>query len=138
MLVVGGEGATGAWLRAALEPARPATCTVVPTLVAALDHPGVEPDLCLLDAHAAHDVADATDALLVRWPSTRVVVISRDPDEEQFVRALRAGAAGYVSTEVGGERLVPALLDVLGGLPSVPRRFVSRLLSELGSGPAGD
>jgi DNA-binding NarL/FixJ family response regulator len=67
-------------------------------------------------------------------PSPRVLVLTMHPEEQYAIRAIRAGAAGFLTKESAPERLVEAVRKVAGG-----RRFVSAVLAEaLASVVAGE
>lgn len=56
-----------------------------------------QPDLCLLDRHFADgDSVDALDHLVSASPRTRVMVLTADRDQDGMMRAMRAGAVGYL------------------------------------------
>jgi two-component system, NarL family, invasion response regulator UvrY len=48
-------------------------------------------------------------------PKLRILVFSMHPEEQYAVRAIRAGASGYLSKESDSELLLPALRKVAGG-----------------------
>lgn len=60
-----------------------------------------------------------------RCPGTRVVVLSMHSAESFVLEALRAGCAGYVLKDAGGDELLRALSEVAAG-----RRHLSPPLSE--------
>lgn len=91
-----------------------ATSTDIPGLLAALRQ--VPPDVCLVDRHFENaDVLDALGALRAASPATRIVVVSADRDPDGVLRALRAGAAGYLHKTRGVDALVSAVERVLRG-----------------------
>jgi two-component system invasion response regulator UvrY len=55
-----------------------------------------------------------------------VLILSMHPEEEYAVRALRAGASGYLTKDSAADELVQAVRTVLAG-----KRYVSALLAEL-------
>jgi two-component system, NarL family, invasion response regulator UvrY len=59
-------------------------------------------------------------------PRLPVLVFSMHPEEQYAVRALRAGAGGYLSKETDSDMLLPALRKVAGG-----GAFVSPKVAEL-------
>lgn len=58
-------------------------------------------------------------------PRTPVLILSMHPEDQFALRALRAGAAGYLTKETVPEELVAAIRLVCQG-----RRYVSRTLAE--------
>ncbi len=67
-------------------------------------------------------------------PALPVLVVSSQPEEDYAVRALKSGAAGYVSKQSAPDILVTAVQRVLSG-----RRFITATLAErLAGALAGD
>jgi DNA-binding NarL/FixJ family response regulator len=66
-------------------------------------------------------------------PSVQVIVLTNRPDEDEFMAAMRGGAAGYLPQSLDPGRLPSVVRSTLEGEPAVPRRFVARLLAELQS-----
>jgi two-component system invasion response regulator UvrY len=67
-------------------------------------------------------------------PALPVLVVSSQPEEDYALRALKSGAAGYVSKQSAPDILVTAVQRVLSG-----RRFITATLAErLAGALAGD
>jgi DNA-binding NarL/FixJ family response regulator len=58
-------------------------------------------------------------------PKLPVLVLSMHPEDQYALRALRAGAAGYITKESAPEELVTAIRKILSG-----RKYVSQSLAE--------
>jgi len=71
--------------------------------------------------------------LRARHPSIRVLVLSVHPEDQWALRALQAGAAGYLTKDHSPEQLVQAIRRVASG-----RRYVSESMAERLAGLAGD
>jgi DNA-binding NarL/FixJ family response regulator len=75
-----------------------------------------------------------------RWPQVRILVLSMHDPLLYAERALRAGAAGYLSKDEPPERIVRGVLDVLAGravLPAgVQARVVERKVGDTPDSPA--
>lgn len=69
---------------------------------------------------------DALERIMRARPGQRVLVVSMHPEEELAVRALKQGAAGYVSKADAAEELLSAVAQIIRG-----RRYVSPVLAEL-------
>jgi DNA-binding NarL/FixJ family response regulator len=87
------------------------------------------PDIVLTDlAMPDLDGVAATRALLARQPDLGVLVLTMHADDDSVVRALRAGARGYLLKGAGRDELVRAVLAVAAGEalydPAVARRIV--------------
>lgn len=69
-----------------------------------------------------------------RFPALPVVVLSALDDVDTIHRAMRLGAAGYVSKSGSGESLLAALRKVLEGEIYLPPHLHEKLSESLGSG----
>lgn len=58
-------------------------------------------------------------------PATRVIILSMHSTREHIIRALRAGARGYLLKEAAGAEVVQAVREVHAG-----RRYLSRKISD--------
>ncbi len=65
-------------------------------------------------------------------PKLPVLILSMHPEEQFAVRALRAGAAGYLTKETAPEELLAAVRKVLRGGRYVSASLAERLASEIG------
>jgi two-component system, NarL family, nitrate/nitrite response regulator NarL len=76
----------------------------------------LRPDVCLIDRHfAGHDGLAAIEEMAARSPATKVLVLSADPDTDGILRALSAGASGYLHKTRGVTALTAAISRVLRG-----------------------
>jgi two-component system invasion response regulator UvrY len=66
-----------------------------------------------------------------RHPGVPVLILSMHPEEEYAVRALRAGASGYVTKDSAAEELAAAVRRVLAGGRYVSGSLAERLAGEL-------
>jgi DNA-binding NarL/FixJ family response regulator len=87
------------------------------------------PDVVLTDlAMPGMDGAAATRALLTHHPDLAVLVLTMHADDRSVLRALQAGARGYLLKGAGRDELVRAVLAVAAGGAlydaSVARRLV--------------
>lgn len=67
-------------------------------------------------------------------PGLPVLVLSTHPEEQYAVRALRAGAAGYLTKETAPEELVKAIRKVHGGGKYVSPALAEQLAAGLSEG----
>jgi DNA-binding NarL/FixJ family response regulator len=75
-----------------------------------------EVDLVLMDLRMPRlDGAAATRELLARRPGCAVLVLSTYADDESIFDALRAGARGYLTKNVGADELARAIAEVAAG-----------------------
>jgi DNA-binding NarL/FixJ family response regulator len=89
------------------------------------------PDVVFVDFNPASRGIRATAAITAGRPEATVIVMTRSLDEDEFVSAVRAGAAGYISEGVDPERLPHVIRSLMRGEAVVPRMLVSRLIEEL-------
>ena len=68
---------------------------------------------------------DLLDRIRREWPALPVLVLTVYPEDLYAVRALRAGAAGYLTKDSAAEELIQAIQRVRAG-----RRWVSPRLAE--------
>jgi DNA-binding NarL/FixJ family response regulator len=71
---------------------------------------------------------DLLRRLRAEWPTTPVLVLSIYPEEPYAMRALKAGAAGYVEKSTAGDELLAALRTVAAGRRYLSVRLAERLL----------
>jgi DNA-binding NarL/FixJ family response regulator len=87
------------------------------------------PDVCLLDIDLPGDAVAAVEMIISEVPETAVVVMTASEDEADLVRALRAGASGYLLKHSDPASLLPLTLRaVVSGEVALPRSLVSRLI----------
>jgi DNA-binding NarL/FixJ family response regulator len=86
------------------------------------------PDVVLMDlSMPGVDGIEATRRIKTDWPDVRVLVLSSYGDEDHVVRALEAGADGYLLKHAEPDQLVRAIREAfLGGAPLSAQ--VSRVL----------
>jgi DNA-binding NarL/FixJ family response regulator len=94
------------------------------------------PDVCLLDIYMPGGGIEAAEILTRSAPGTALVMLTASESAEDLLRALRAGAKGYLPKDTSPNRLPAALYGVLKGEAALPRTFVGRVLNELRELPA--
>ena len=96
------------------------------------------PDVVLMDIRMPRlDGISATAALRRRPDPPAVIVLTTFDADENVLRALRAGASGFLLKDTPPARIVEAVLRVAAGeeilSPSVLRRFLARFATDGGS-----
>jgi len=90
----------------------------------------LQPDVAILDVAMPQLNGLEVAAQAVRhWPGLRVIILSMYADEAYIVRALLAGARGYLLKEATEDDLVPAVRAVHAG-KSYFSPAISRVLAE--------
>jgi two-component system, NarL family, invasion response regulator UvrY len=81
---------------------------------------------------------DAIKELRQKYPHIPVLILSIHPEQRFAVRALKAGASGYIMKQGAVEELVQAIRKVVGGGKYVSASLAEQLATELdhGSGKA--
>ena len=75
-----------------------------------------QPDLCVIDRYFADDDGiGALDQIAAASPRTKVLILSADGDSSVIMRAMRAGASGYVHKTRGVNVLKRTIERVLRG-----------------------
>ena len=90
------------------------------------------PDVILMDLQMPEmDGATATAEIAARFPGTRVLVLTTYDADADILRAVEAGATGYLLKDTPRERLYPAVRAAARGetvlAPTVATRLVSRM-----------
>jgi len=92
----------------------------------------LQPDVVLMDIRMPGEGGiEATQQIVARFPETQVVMLTSFADDELVVRAIRAGAAGYVLKQVGNEELLRAIAAVARGEALLDPSTTARLLSRV-------
>ncbi|MFE7131048.1 response regulator [Streptomyces sp. NPDC057638] len=87
------------------------------------------PDVVLMDIQMpVLDGVGATERIAAELPGCRVLVLSTFDMDEYVVRALKAGASGFLPKDVSPEELTAALHTVSGGEAVVAPRLLTRLI----------
>ncbi len=90
-----------------------------------------EPALCLIDEGLPGGAILAVDAIYRRLPTTKLLVLTDSENPKTLLSAVRAGASGYVRTDLDPTRLTFTLRGVLAGEAALSRRLTFRLLETL-------
>ena len=79
---------------------------------------------------------EALKALRERQPKLHVLILSMFPEDQYAVRALKAGASGYVSKEAAPEKLVDAIRLAAKGKKYITAEVGQALAAQLEKGEA--
>jgi len=79
----------------------------------------------LVVAGEAKNGIDTLKQLKKEFPKLPVLMLSMHPEEQYAIRALKAGASGYLTKQSAPEQLVTAIRQVAGG-----KKYVSPSLAE--------
>lgn len=104
-------------------------------LAACRDH---RPDVVLMDIRMPRrDGLSATETLLAQPNPPRILVLTTFDADELVLKALRAGAAGFLLKDTPPARLVEAVRAVAAGQPMLSPSVTAQLIAAV-AGPAAD
>ena len=90
----------------------------------------LQPDVVLMDVRMpAADGVEATAAVRKRAPGCRVLMLTTFDDEDYVVRALRAGASGYLLKDLPAAELARAVRLAHAGVDQFDPAVTARLLA---------
>jgi len=92
----------------------------------------LRPDVVLMDIRLPGEGGiAAAGQVTLRVPTSKVVMLTSFADDELVVRAIRAGAVGYVLKQVGNEELLRAIRAAARGEALLDSSTTARLLSRV-------
>jgi DNA-binding NarL/FixJ family response regulator len=95
------------------------------------------PDVVLMDIGLpGMDGIEATYEIKKRQPRTKIVMLTSLGEDESLLRAIKAGASGYLIKTLSGEELVRCLSDLQEGKNPFSAGMEERILAEFRRGSA--
>jgi DNA-binding NarL/FixJ family response regulator len=99
------------------------------------------PDVILMDVRMPGiDGVEATSTILAEGSTARVLILTTFDLDEYVVRAIRAGASGFLLKDVRPQQLVDAIRVVAAGdallAPAITRRLLDRFADSLADTPS--
>jgi DNA-binding NarL/FixJ family response regulator len=95
----------------------------------------LKPDVVLLDLRLKKGTGiEACRAIRARLPGTRILILTAYTEEDTLMRAIQAGADGYVLKEINGQKLIEALREVAAGRAVLDRTATHRLMRSIRDG----
>ena len=90
------------------------------------------PDVVLLDINLPGDSGiSAAKKISSAYPVVNIIMLTASEDEDDLLKALKAGASGYIIKGVHAKELVNAILSVVEGGTYISKGLASTLLFEL-------
>jgi DNA-binding NarL/FixJ family response regulator len=97
----------------------------------------LKPDLVIVDISLrGSNGLELLKNIKVRYPKQVVLMLSMHDESLYAVRALRAGAAGYVMKQEATETLITAIQQVLRGEIYLSERMEKKMMQQLVGGPS--
>jgi DNA-binding NarL/FixJ family response regulator len=90
-----------------------------------------QPHVCLVDEDLRGGAIVAVDAIFRRLPDTKLVMLTDREEPASLLAAIRAGALGFVRTDIDPSRLAATIRGVLAGEAAMSRRLMVPLLESL-------
>jgi DNA-binding NarL/FixJ family response regulator len=91
------------------------------------------PDVTLMDlAMPKMDGLEAAEAIRAEWPQARIVMLTTYSGDVKALRALKAGASGYLLKSLIRSDLLCAIRSVHAGQRSIPRQVADELAGHVG------
>lgn len=84
-------------------------------------------DISLPDKHGI----DVLKQLKAENPDLKIIVLSMYPEDQFGVRALKAGAVGYINKQSAPEKLIGAIQHVMSGKKYISETLAEQLLSNV-------
>lgn len=92
-------------------------------------------DLILLGSRGTQNLFDVMASLKASRPDLRIIVTGSGADDETILKALAAGAKGYIDEAAGPAEFATALNIVNQGSVWAPRRVLSMFIERVTSSP---
>jgi len=90
-----------------------------------------QPDVVIMDINMPHvNGVEATKDLIMRFPGTKVIILSIHDDENYVFHALKTGARGYLLKEMDADALIKAVKVVANGGSYLHPKVTHNLISE--------
>ena len=88
------------------------------------------PDVVLMDIRLPVEGGiEVTRSISARFPQVKVIMLTSFADDDLVLRAITAGAVGYVLKQVGNDELLRAIRSAAAGTASLDPTTTARLLS---------
>ncbi len=92
-------------------------------------------DVVLLGSHAGKNLFELVAGLKASRPDLRIIVTGSGADDETILKAVTAGAKGYVDEAATPEEFMMAIRTVHQGSVWAPRRVLSMFIERVTSSP---
>lgn len=91
-----------------------------------------QPDVVVMDIRLPGESGiDACRQITEKLPDAKVIMLTSYAEDEMLFAAIRAGAAGYVLKQIGGDELIRAIETVGRGEALIAPSLIKRVLAEV-------
>lgn len=91
-----------------------------------------QPDVVVMDIRLPGESGiDACRQITEKLPDAKVIMLTSYAEDEMLFAAIRAGAAGYVLKQIGGDELIRAIETVGRGEALIAPSLIKRVLAEM-------
>ena len=94
----------------------------------------LKPDIILLDINIPGGGIHAAEKIVSSAPMTKIIMLTASSDDDDLVKALKAGARGYILKGVAARELISIGRAVQAGEGYVTPSLAANLLSEMAGG----
>ncbi|MBA2691659.1 MAG: response regulator transcription factor [Rubrobacter sp.] len=96
---------------------------------------GLRPDLVLMDVRMPRmDGLEATRVIKAENPKTIVLMVTTYADPDYLIRAVQAGAAGYLLKDTARREFVSSVRSVLDGDHALDGNLAMKIIQRIGAG----
>lgn len=94
----------------------------------------LKPDILLLDINIPGGGIHTAEKIATGYPATKIIMLTASSDDDDLVKALKAGARGYILKGVASRELINIVRAVQAGEGYVTPSLAANLLSEMAGG----
>lgn len=92
------------------------------------------PDILLLDINIPGGGIHTAEKIAASHPATKIIMLTASSDDDDLVKALKAGARGYILKGVAARELISIVRAVYAGEGYITPSLAATLLSEMAGG----
>jgi DNA-binding NarL/FixJ family response regulator len=89
------------------------------------------PQLCVLEVRMPGSGIEAAAEITARLREVKIIMLSESEDDEDVLAAIRAGASGFLPSDMATDAFQRAVRDVVAGRAAVSRAAMAGVLEEL-------
>lgn len=94
----------------------------------------LKPDILLLDINIPGGGIHTAEKISATHPTTKIIMLTASSDDDDLVKALKAGARGYILKGVASRELIGIVRAVEAGEGYITPSLAANLLSEMAGG----